>query len=87
MRKAADSVARRTTPGDPPWTPGELHDFVLHVPRDEPFSDAAYGNGAVPLTEVCPACGAPVEGQKCKVYCPNDACVLFRRIIENCAGD
>ena len=59
----------------------------LMVPPDEPFADATRGGGAVPLIEVCPACGAPVEGQKCKVYCPNESCVLYRRIIENCAGD
>jgi len=45
------------------------------------------GAAHVPLIEACPACGTPVEGQKCKVYCPNEGCVLYRRIIENCAGD
>lgn len=42
---------------------------------------------AVPLLEACPSCGTALEGQKCKAYCPNEGCALFRRIIENCAGD
>lgn len=42
---------------------------------------------AVPLVELCPACGRTLEGQRCKVYCTNDECPLYRRIVENCAGD
>jgi len=41
----------------------------------------------VPLVEQCPACGGALEGQRCKVYCANERCALYRRIIENCAGD
>ena len=41
----------------------------------------------VPLVERCPACGGPLDGQRCKVYCANERCALYRRIIENCAGD
>ena len=43
--------------------------------------------GTVPLLDFCPSCGSPLDGQKCKVYCPNQGCALYRRIIENCAGD
>jgi hypothetical protein len=31
----------------------------------------------------CPACGAAVEHEKCKVVCRSDACVY--RIISNCS--
>jgi hypothetical protein len=41
----------------------------------------------VPLLEACPSCGRPLDGAKCKVYCTNDGCDLYRQIIENCAGD
>ncbi|HEY2773199.1 MAG TPA: hypothetical protein VGK20_04000 [Candidatus Binatia bacterium] len=43
--------------------------------------------GVVPHLEVCPACGAPMQGRACKVYCVTPACELFGRIVENCAGD
>jgi hypothetical protein len=39
------------------------------------------------LVERCPSCGGALDGQRCKVYCPNERCALYRRIIENCAGD
>ena len=39
------------------------------------------------MLEACPGCGASLEGAKCKVYCLNEDCALYRRIIENCAGD
>ena len=41
----------------------------------------------VPHVEACPACGGPMEGRACKVYCVTPSCELFRRVIENCAGD
>jgi hypothetical protein len=41
----------------------------------------------VPLVERCPSCGGALDGQRCKVYCTNERCALYRRIIENCAGD
>jgi hypothetical protein len=69
---------------------GATVNFVIFfgaVPNDESASARAESASPIPLSEVCPACGAPVEGQKCKVYCPNERCVLYRRIIENCAGD
>jgi hypothetical protein len=53
--------------------------------RDRP--SAVSGEGVVPLVECCPGCATPVSGHKCKVYCPNPQCALYRRIIENCAGD
>ncbi|HYB99483.1 MAG TPA: hypothetical protein VEC57_10180 [Candidatus Limnocylindrales bacterium] len=41
----------------------------------------------VPHVETCPACGGPLQGRSCKVYCINDRCELHGRVIENCAGD
>ena len=41
----------------------------------------------VPLVEFCPGCGTQLDGQKCKQVCLNQGCMLYRRIIENCAGD
>ena len=41
----------------------------------------------VPHVEVCPACGGPLHGRSCKVYCVTSSCELYGRIIENCAGD
>ena len=61
--------------------------FTGEMATDEHHPAASHESGAVPLIEACPACGSPVEGQKCKIYCPNDTCILYRRIIENCAGD
>jgi hypothetical protein len=61
--------------------------FAAAVHNDESSREDSRRSGTVPLVESCPACGAPVEGQKCKVYCTNERCALYRRIIENCAGD
>jgi hypothetical protein len=41
----------------------------------------------VPHVEVCPACGGPLDGRACKVYCRNPGCELCGRIVENCTGD
>lgn len=43
--------------------------------------------GRVPLLDFCPGCGTQLDGQKCKQVCLNQGCSLYRRIIENCAGD
>ena len=55
--------------------------------REEREPQDGAGEGVVPLVEACPACGGAIEGQRCKVYCTNEGCILYRRIIENCAGD
>jgi hypothetical protein len=45
------------------------------------------GDPVVPHVEACPGCGGSLEGRSCKVYCTNQACELYGRVIENCAGD
>jgi hypothetical protein len=51
------------------------------------LADGRARSQVVPHVEVCPACGGPITGRSCKVYCTNPGCELCGRVVENCAGD